>query len=279
MQLPQRSFWNAAWLSFVVITGLFAAQNSSGAKADFSTLTNLVFDADTKMYNAKLDEASAPFKFNITNTWTNEITIDRVQTSCGCTVASLPANPWHIPAGGHGVVDATINLDGKAPGLIKKTITFFVSVDSAFIGTRVVTVKANIPAPPAPSPLSATDRKAAMEKAKADPQQIFTNPKCAECHVNQGRDLLGARLYTADCGICHDSPNRESSVPDLHALKVPTNLDYWKAIVTFGKPNTMMPAFANVRGGPLSVDQVHSLVEYLGRNFTGQPSPAKASDK
>jgi hypothetical protein len=51
-------------------------------------------------------------------------------------------------------------------------------------------------------------------------------------------------------------------------------MDYWKQIITFGKPNTMMPAFASSRGGPLNVDQVHSLVEYLSRYFPGQATNA-----
>jgi mono/diheme cytochrome c family protein len=164
-------------------------------------------------------------------------------------------------------VSATVNLAGKLPGLITKTLTFYLSTNGAFVGTLVATVKVNIPKPPGPATLSATDRKAAMEKAKADPREIFKDPKCAECHVNQGLHLVGARLYEADCGICHDSPNRASFVPDLHALKVPTDFTYWKAIIADGKPNTMMPAFADTKGGPLNDEQIHSVAEYLNRNI------------
>jgi cytochrome c553 len=252
----------AVLLNLVIGTGLFAAQ-----EPDSSVLSKLVFDADTKQYNARLTDRTADFKFNITNTWTNEITIDRVQTSCGCTVASLPSNPWHIAAGAHGEVSATVNLAGKGAGLLSKTVTFFVSVNGAYAGTRIVTVKVNIPAPATRAPLSADDRKTAMEKAKADPQEIFKNPKCAECHVNQGRNSWGAKLYAADCGICHDSPNRATFVPDLRALKIPTSFSYWKTIISQGKPHTMMPAFADNAGGPLNDEQVHSIAEYLNRNI------------
>src|SRR5580692_7357760 len=84
-------------LNLVAVVRLFGAPDP-----DVPVLARLVFDADTKQYNATLADAAADFKFNLTNTWTNEITIDRVQTSCGCTVASLPSNPWHLAAGGHG---------------------------------------------------------------------------------------------------------------------------------------------------------------------------------
>jgi len=251
---------------------MLAARNSPGEEVDASAFSKLVFDAMTKEYDATLTDTMADFKFNITNTWTNEITIDRVQTSCGCTVATLPSNPWHIPAGGHGQVDATMNLVGKGSGLLRKTITFYVSTHGDFLGMKVATVKVHIPEPPAPNQLSSAERAAAMEKAKADPQLIFKDPKCAECHVNQGRGAWGAKLYAADCGICHDSPNRASSVPDLHGLKIPTSFDYWKSIVANGKPHTMMPAFADTAGGPLNDEQVHSIAEYLNQSIPSHAS-------
>lgn len=260
MQPLKRSLLQAGLLT-VLASALFATEDAP------PVLDRLVFDADTKLYDAKLTDLTAVFKFNITNTWTNEITIDRLKTSCGCTVASLPENPWHIPAGGHGAVDATVNLHGKGAGLMTKTITFFVSVNGDYLGTKVATVKVNIPTMPAPAALSEDERKAAMEKAKADPQEIFKNPRCAECHVNEGRNVSVEKMYAADCGICHDSPNRASFVPDLHALKVPTSFAYWKQIISGGKPHTLMPAFADSAGGPLSDEQIHSIAQYLTRNI------------
>lgn len=259
MRTPKSLFWP------IVFFGMFVFSNFA-CQAE-SVLTHLVFDADTKQYDAQLTDRIAPFKFYVTNTWNNVITIDRVQTSCGCTVASLPANPWHIPPGGHGEVDATVNLIGKGTGLLQKTITFFVSVNGAFMGTRVATVKVNIPAPPPPRALSPVERMAAMDQAKADPREIFKNPRCAQCHVDQGRNVSAAKLYTADCGICHDSPNRASWVPDLHQLKVATSFSYWKQIIAHGKPHTLMPGFAASEGGPLNDEQVHSLAEYLNRSI------------
>jgi mono/diheme cytochrome c family protein len=232
----------------------------------------LVFDAETKQYDAKPGETIAPFTFNLTNVWTNEITIAQVRASCGCTTAKLPATPWHVPPGGSGAVGAQVNLAGKM-GLVIKTLTFFTSV-----GNRIVTLKVNIP--PAGTGLagmSAADRKAAMAKAAADPQSIFKGD-CAKCHVDKGAKTFGQDLFAADCGICHESSRRDSAVPDLHALKEPTNLEYWKAIITFGKPHTMMPAFALAQGGPLSDEQITSLAAYLNRMISHNfPAAAMAS--
>ena len=229
----------------------------------------LVFDAETKQYDARPGEMVAPFTFNLTNVWTNEITITQVRASCGCTTAKLPATPWHIPLGGSGAVGAQVSLAGKM-GLVTKTLTFFTSV-----GNRIVTLKVNIaPAGTALAGMSAADRMAARARAAADPQAIFKGD-CAKCHVDKGAKTFGQDLFAADCGICHESSHRDSAVPDLHALKQPTNLEYWKAIITSGKPHTMMPGFAAAQGGPLSDEQITSLAAYLNRaisqNFLPTP--------
>lgn len=269
-----RILLRAALLSLGLVLHAAAAADSplAASEPDSSVLTNLHLNADVQSYDAKFSDTNAQFKFDLTNAWTNELTVDRVQTSCGCTVASLPSNPWHIPGGAHGEVGVTVDLLGKGAGLLEKTVTFYVSANSTFLGTKVCTVKVKIPEPPAPEALTPAERLAAMAKAKADPQRVFTDPKCAACHADRGRDKMGRQLYGADCGICHDSPNRESSVPDLHKLKVPTSFAYWKEIIANGKPHTMMPAFDKSKGGPLSDDQIHTLAEYLNRTYTSQAS-------
>jgi mono/diheme cytochrome c family protein len=115
--------------------------------------------------------------------------------------------------------------------------------------------------------LTEGERKAAMLKAAADAQAIFRGD-CARCHADKGRNAFGQDLYAADCGICHESSHRESLVPDLHALKQPTDFDYWKTIITLGKPHTMMPAFAAANGGPLSEAQINSLANYLNHTIS-----------
>ncbi len=106
-----------------------------------------------------------------------------------------------------------------------------------------------------------------MARAAADSRAIF-HGDCVKCHVEKGRNTVGEELYVADCGICHESPHRDSVVPDLHALKHETDLDYWKAIITLGKPHTMMPGFALAQGGPLSEAQIASLATYLNHTIS-----------
>jgi mono/diheme cytochrome c family protein len=226
------------------------------------TVPTLVFDAETKQYDASPGEQVAPFTFNLTNVWTNEIVVERVHASCGCTTASLPSEPWHIPPNGSGSVKVQVKLAGKM-GLIIKTLTFYTSV-----GTRVVNLKVNIPPPPAVAGnMSEAERAASRLKATADAQAIFKGD-CAQCHADKGRNAFGQDLYAADCGICHEASHRDSKVPDLHALKQATDFDYWKTIITSGKPHTMMPAFAAAQGGPLTEPQIISLATYLNHTIS-----------
>jgi mono/diheme cytochrome c family protein len=239
-----------------------------GQRPFVPNVPTLAFDAETKQYDASPGEQAAPFTFNLTNVWTNEIIIDKVQASCGCTTASLPANPWHLAPQASGQVVAKVNLAGKR-GLITKTLTFYCRMmpggDSA---TRMVYLKVNIPPPPSVAgTMSEAERKAAMDQARADAQAIFKG-NCASCHADKGRNALGQDLYAVDCGICHESSHRESLVPDLHALKQPTDFDYWKTIITLGKPHTMMPAFAATHGGPLTDAQIVSLAAYLNHTIS-----------
>jgi mono/diheme cytochrome c family protein len=229
----------------------------------------LVFDAETKQYDPRPGEMVAPFTFRLTNVWTNEVRIDQVKASCGCTTAKLPETPWHIPPGGSGEVAAQVNLAGKPPGMVTKTLTFFTSV-----GNRIVNLKVNIPpAGAAMAGMSPEDRKAAMARAIGDPQAIF-KADCVKCHVEKGARAMGQDLYAADCGICHESPHRDTGVPDLHALKVPTSLEYWRTIIAFGKPHTTMPGFALNQGGPLTDEQITSLATYIDRTISHHVSTA-----
>jgi mono/diheme cytochrome c family protein len=90
---------------------------------------------------------------------------------------------------------------------------------------------------------------------------------CASCHVHRGEGKYGQELYQADCAICHESEHRATMVPDLHALKTPTNFEFWRTWITHGKPGSLMPAFSTVDGGPLSDMQIASLANYLGESI------------
>jgi mono/diheme cytochrome c family protein len=239
------------------------------------------WDAEVKELKPSVGEATARFTFWLTNVSSSEVLVNSVRTSCGCTVAQLPSQPWHIPAGEHGPIEVTVNLAGKS-GMIAKGVT----VDTS-VGVKQLTVKVDIPpgagivgAPPAAfsGSMNDSDRTKNMQLALADRQVVFKNAECAKCHADPAKGQSEGRLlYTAACATCHNSHLRAALVPDLRALKHPTDADFWRQWITYGRAGSMMPAFAAAEGGPLSPKQIDALVEFMVKAFPNRtPQPAQA---
>ena len=242
-----------------------AISASTSAGASRTPVTNpgaLVYDAEQKEYSAKPGEIAAAFTFYLTNVSSSEVIVNRVNTSCGCTVAKLPQQPWHVAAGTNGPINVTVDLRGKS-GTLMKTVT----VDST-AGAKSLLVRIAIPPQPILSGLSTNNmnRNRNLERAKADPQAIFKSD-CVECHVKPAVGKVGKDLYAGACSVCHDAQHRASMVPDLHLLKHPDTREYWMQIVTEGKPNSLMPGFAQQKGGILTSHQILSLVDYFMTDF------------
>ncbi|MBP9902774.1 MAG: DUF1573 domain-containing protein [Verrucomicrobiota bacterium] len=222
----------------------------------------LAFDAEAKEAMVKPGEIAANYLFLLTNVSPAEITISRVQTSCGCTTAQMPPMPWKIPAGGTGQIPVVMNVQGKS-GVVTKTLTVYTDR-----GLKSLLVKTTI-LPPAPQLMTAADRERNQLLAKTDRQAVFKGD-CARCHVEPVIGKFGKDLYLTACGICHETEHRATMVPDLRNLPNDTNADYWKLMITMGKEGTLMPAFAQAQGGPLSDPQIKTLVGYLVTNFPAQ---------
>jgi mono/diheme cytochrome c family protein len=216
----------------------------------------LAWDAETKKAVLKEGETSSSFTFNLTNVSAAEVIINRVGTSCGCTAAELPEQPWKVAPGKGGPIQVTMNMQGKY-GTVTKEVWVHTS-----LGTKTLEVTTVAPVPPPPDNADELKRQENMRMAQSNRQAVFRND-CASCHVEPGKGKKGAELYTASCGICHDSAHRASTVPDLTELAFPTDADFWRQWIKLGRPNSMMPAFAKEHGGPLDQEQVNSLVEHL----------------
>lgn len=223
----------------------------------------LAFDSELQEATVKTGTAEARFTFSLTNVSTEEITITSVHTSCGCTVAQLPASPWLLAPGSNGQIHVTMNLASKS-GVVFKSVT--VTSDK---GEKNLLVKTTI-LPPEPASMSG-NRDENQRIAKADRQAVFKDD-CARCHVAPTKDRMGRDLFVAACGICHEAEHRATMVTDLHALKKETGPAYWRTWINLGKDGSLMPAFAQASGGPLSPEQVESLVDYLTVAFPSKPA-------
>jgi hypothetical protein len=233
----------------------------------------IVWDSESKEYSAKVGDTTAHFTFYLTNVSKEVVMVNSVRTSCGCTVAQLPEQPWHLAPGTNGPINVSVNLAGKS-GTIVKSVT----VDSS-AGVKSLLVKVNIPTAPAQAPVAGgldVDRMRNMQMALGDNKAIFKND-CAKCHFEPAVAKSGAQLYTAVCGICHDSAQRAALVPDLKKLNHPTNPEHWRKWIASGKPGSMMPSFAKAEGGPLDDAQIASLVRYLSDTIPSISQSAAAN--
>src|SRR4051812_32529412 len=230
--------------------------------------TYIAWDSEMKEYHAKVGDSMAHFTFYLTNVSKEVVSINSVHTSCGCTVAQLPEQPWRLQPGTNGPINVTVNLAGKS-GTVVKSVT----VDST-AGVKSLLVKVHIPTP-ASQPLASgsidMNRMQNMQMAMADRQAVFKGD-CAKCHAEPTKGLLGARLYEKGCAICHDAEHRASTVPDLKNLNHPTSPDHWRTWIASGKINSMMPGFAKALGGPLDDPQIESLVKYLTITIPNKPA-------
>jgi mono/diheme cytochrome c family protein len=223
----------------------------------------VAWDGDQKEAIVNAGEPEAHFKFNLTNVSAEAVTIHSVATSCGCTTAHLPPMPWKLEPGTNGEINVTLNLAGKS-GTVFKTVT--VSTDK---GNKTLMVKAVIVAPPA-GQMPVSEREQNQKLALADRQAIFKDD-CARCHVAPAAGKTGKELYVSMCGICHEAEHRATMVTDLHALNHETNPDFWKFMISYGKPGSLMAAFAQSQGGPLGDEQIASLVNYLVETIPSKP--------
>jgi len=227
--------------------------------------TVMTWDSDLKSIDVHEGDKTGNLFFSFTNVSTDDVVISMVHPGCGCTTAHLPSMPWTVAPGTNGTIPVSINLFGKT-GTVFKNLT--VTTDK---GIKTLNFRVNILPTPMP-PMTEADRTNNLKIAQADRQAVFSGD-CMNCHVKLGEGKYGKLLYDADCAICHEGEHRATMVPDLHALKVPTNPEFWKTWISHGKAFTLMPAFAKSDGGPLSEMQIASLAVYLNYVIPPKSNP------
>jgi mono/diheme cytochrome c family protein len=218
----------------------------------------LIWDALDKMVEAKLGDRAAEFSFKVTNTADREITIFQVRPSCGCTVVDLPATPWVLAPGAGGTVRATVDFTGKEGDLIK---TLLVTASS---GTQLL--RMHIVVPRMDEKMRAANQKLAL----ANRQAVFQGD-CASCHATPAAGKKGEDLFREVCLVCHAPDQRASMVPDLLVAREHRDEAFWRKWISEGRESTLMPAFARKNGGPLTDEQIESLVEFAVQNLPTEP--------
>lgn len=222
----------------------------------------LEFDALEKSQHTNAGDKQTIFKFTATNTGTENVIIEDVQTSCGCT-SVMKKSPWIIKPGASDVIEVHMDILGRT-GTVTKSVYVFTN-----LGAQALKVKSIIPL--GKGKKSSTNQGKLSERQKNQilalrDRQIVFRGKCAKCHATPTKGLTGRKLYDRACGICHNSPNQASIVPNLAKLNKTMDKIYWEVWIKYGRKGSLMPAFHKSQGGPLDDKQISSLVDYLLKN-------------
>ncbi len=92
------------------------------------------------------------------------------------------------------------------------------------------------------------------------PVEIFSEG-CRSCHVERGKGKKGIALFRADCIMCHRTGKSASSLTEMRKQ----SSDYIIYAIKAGVDNSSMPGFDIKNGGPLSEDEIESLVSFILR--------------
>lgn len=185
--------------------------------------------------------------FKVTNSGGAKLTLTGAFASCGCTTPKLTKNS--LLPGESTVLNVVVDTSMKQKNI-----------------TKTVKLKSNDPVRPViVIELKMDVLDAHRNMTAADSAKIFTDEKCMACHVYQGTGLFGRELYNSDCAMCH-GPKAEGAVGP--ALFGPyENVEFKKKITTVAsygsKTHRSMPGFLGEAGGPLSKEQIDSIVNYL----------------
>jgi mono/diheme cytochrome c family protein len=193
--------------------------------------------------------------FVLYNVGGNHLRIFNVDTSCGCTVANVTKRV--IAPGDFTRIQVALDTSIKV-GNVRKKITVF----------------SNDPKRPQLALFLVGD---VLAKKMAGHAQILLQPKdrlvlfkgqCATCHVQNGIGKTGKALFQADCAMCHGShaQGNHSSGPSLLSKNYESEAlqKHWRDIIADGSPHSpQMPPFSKAKGGPLTDDEIDSLVSFL----------------
>ncbi|MFM7468093.1 MAG: DUF1573 domain-containing protein [Vampirovibrionales bacterium] len=203
-------------------------------------------------------DSKATAHFLLQNVGGKPLGIRKVEPSCGCT-AAVPEKTSLAPGE---VTPLRITLDTTNKlGDVKKTIDIWATKAKNPLTT--ITLLAHVEAP------AMAKTHHGMVKSK-DRLALFKG-ECATCHVQKGVGKVGEALFVADCAMCHGIGAKGTfAAPGLRASDRRETWDsatyakHLKEVTTHGSQyNPAMPPFGKQHGGPLTEDDIASLVQYL----------------
>jgi len=235
----------------------------------------IVFREEKYDFGIKPRDMIVQHTFQVFNAGNDTLIITKVETACGCTMAMLTSD--HIAPGDSGRLLVSLNLSDRV-GRMSKTMTVYSNDPES--PEKHITVSVEI-------------EKGVHHGTMRSPKNLVDifSGECATCHRDNGIGKMERELFDVDCAMCHGAPrfhvdaasemassgdkSTAKSAAPSHDKPGPllTNkslallgVSSIRDIIANGKQGTTMPAFGQSKGGPLSDEQLESLVRFLAKS-------------
>ncbi len=191
-------------------------------------------------------------QFSLQNIGDETLIIEEIKPSCGCTATMMESK--EILPGKEGKIQVVVDTTGKELDIEKTiTVTSNDSLRPEIVLSVSLVVEPGI-------------------HADFDMGASLFSPRCASCHADSGKDLQGKALYEAICYQCHGKKGEGKAAPALNTIQhIKKSDDYLYNWIAEGQQGSAMAAYSREKGGPLSREQINSLVKFLRQ----LPSPKK----
>lgn len=206
--------------------------------------------ATEKIDLGKVEAAvEVPCSFTISNSGSAPLEISKAKSECGCTATNFKGAV--LQPGKSLKLDIIVDTTMKQGPVTKDMVVYSDDPDRPIARLYIAMDVKN-----------AHGTMTMKERTK-----IFTSERCKSCHVDEGVGQFGKELFEADCAMCHRM--QESGIlsgPVIESVGYEDAAMSARArdIISHGSKNSpSMPGFLDVDGGPLSKEQIESLVAYL----------------
>jgi mono/diheme cytochrome c family protein len=251
----------------VVVVLVIATHPAVGS--DYGTRgPRLRFDARTHDFGElRSDQGAVAYRWVYHNDGDAPLKILSTRPSCGCTATVVEEG--EVSPGETGTLEVTFD-PSRQHGTVRKTLAVTSNDPSEPSVLLTIRAKVEVVTPPEP-------------EAGAHPPirgQSLLMGDCATCHAQPASGKTGEPLWSAVCAMCH-GPEGEGTEhgPGLRAPDYLSSRDDedLATAIAYGTSNPRMPGFVELMGGPLSQEQVSSLVE-LVRRWGPLSEPGEARD-
>lgn len=234
---------------FLIVFVIFFSGKIFAQQTEFQANQPVIkFDKES-VHLGKVKEGMILYrKFKVQNAGGGDLNILETKSTCGCTVPKVKKSK--LAAGESTTLRVMVDTSMKQDEVTK---TLDVLSDDPVRPKVVLSLSMNV-----------ENRHKNLDGSKK--AKILTDEHCMSCHVYKGVGAFGKDLYDADCAMCHGITGEGASGPSLllGGYQNPELVKVRREVIACGsKKNNSMPGFEYTCGGPLSSEQVDSLIAYL----------------